>query len=63
MQVLTYEQAAARASLNLRTLQRHMREGTGPSYIELGKRRRGILEADLEKWFLSRRVPAPGDMQ
>jgi hypothetical protein len=61
MQVLTFDEAAKRASLTRRSMERHFAQGTGPAIVELGKRRRGILDCDLEKWLMSRRVPPPGE--
>jgi predicted DNA-binding transcriptional regulator AlpA len=61
MQVLTFDEAAKRASLTRRSIERLLSIGQGPATVSLGKRRRGILDCDLEKWLLSRRVPAPGE--
>jgi predicted DNA-binding transcriptional regulator AlpA len=61
MQVLSYNQAAAKAGIVRRTLERLISVGEGPATIELSARRRGILDRDLEAWLLARRRPAPGD--
>ncbi len=61
VQVLTYKEAAARASIVRRTLERLIETGQGPATIELSARRRGILDSDLEAWLLGRRRPAPGE--
>jgi hypothetical protein len=61
MQVLSYNEAAARAGIVRRTLERLISVGEGPATIELSARRRGILDRDLENWLLSRRRPAPGE--
>ena len=61
MQVLTLDQAAYRAGIVRRTLERQLADGTGPAVVQLSKRRVGILEADLERWLNSRRRPAPGE--
>jgi hypothetical protein len=61
MIVLTFDDAAKRASLTRRSIERHLAQGTGPATVVLGKRRRGILDCDLETWLLGRRVPAPGE--
>jgi hypothetical protein len=61
MQVLSYNEAAARAGIVRRTLERLISVGEGPATIELSARRRGILDRDLETWLLSRRRPAPGE--
>jgi hypothetical protein len=58
--VLSYLQAADRACLSKRQLEREISLGRGPSIVDLSPRRRGILESDLEAWLLSRRRPAPG---
>jgi hypothetical protein len=60
MKVLTYQEAANRASINLRTLQREFALGRGPATVALSARRRGVLEADLDTWLISRRRPSPG---
>ena len=59
MQVLSYDQAAARAGIVRRTLERMISVGEGPAVIKISRRRRGILETDLEDWLLKRRRPAP----
>jgi hypothetical protein len=59
MQVLTFDEAAKRASLTRRSVERLLSIGEGPATVSLGKRRRGILDCDLERWLLSRRRPAP----
>jgi hypothetical protein len=61
MQVLSYNEAAARAGIVRRTLERLISVGEGPATIELSARRRGILDRDLEHWLLKRRRPAPGE--
>ena len=61
MQVLSYNQAAARANLCRRSFERLIAPGTGPAIIEVSPRRRGILESDFETWLLSRRRAAPGE--
>jgi predicted DNA-binding transcriptional regulator AlpA len=60
MQVLSLDQAAYRAGIVRRTLERMLAEGTGPEKVQISERRVGILEADLERWLNSRRRPAPG---
>jgi predicted DNA-binding transcriptional regulator AlpA len=60
MQVLTFEEAAKRATLTRRSIERLLSVGEGPATVALGKRRRGILDVDLDEWLASRRVPAPG---
>jgi len=61
MQVLSLDQAAYRIGVVRRTLERLLANGTGPAKVQIGKRRVGILEADLEAWLLKRRLPAPGE--
>jgi len=61
MLVLTFDEAAKRASFTRRHLERHLAEGTGPAVVHLGKRRRGILDVDLDRWLLSLRHPPPGE--
>jgi hypothetical protein len=34
-------------------------EGIGPAKVQLSKRRVGILENDLDRWLISRRVFKP----
>jgi hypothetical protein len=61
MKVLTYQEAANQASINLRTLQREFSLGRGPATVALSARRRGVLEVDLDAWLISRRRAAPGE--
>jgi predicted DNA-binding transcriptional regulator AlpA len=61
VQVLSYDEAAKRANLVRRSLERRIAIGEGPAVIHLGKRRRGILESDLEAWIASRRHAPPGE--
>jgi predicted DNA-binding transcriptional regulator AlpA len=61
MQVLTFDEAAKRASLTRRSIERLLSIGEGPATVSLGKRRRGIIDRDLEQWLLGRRVSAPGE--
>jgi hypothetical protein len=61
MQVLSFDQAAKKAGLVRRTLERLLAQGEGPAVIFISQRRRGILEDDLTAWLLSRRRPAPGE--
>jgi predicted DNA-binding transcriptional regulator AlpA len=63
MQVLSYNEAAARAGIVRRTLERLISLGEGPATIEISKRRRGVLERDLDVWVLKRRRPAPSEAQ
>lgn len=60
MQVLSYYEAAARAGIVRRTLERLISTGEGPATVEISKRRRGVLDVDLDNWLLKRRRPAPG---
>jgi len=60
MKVISYDEAAARAGIVRRSLERAIAKGEGPSVIHVSKRRRGILETDLELWLLSRRRAASG---
>jgi hypothetical protein len=61
MQVFSYEQAAGRAGIVRRSLERLIAKGEGPAVIHVSERRRGILEHDLESWLLSRRHAPPGE--
>ena len=61
MQVLSLDQAAFKAGIVRRTLERMLAEGTGPAKVQVSKRRVGILEADLERWLNSRRRPASSE--
>jgi hypothetical protein len=60
MQVISFNEAAKRADLVRRTLERLISIGEGPPVIHLSERRRGILETDFHEWLLARRHPAPG---
>jgi hypothetical protein len=62
MRVLNYEEAAGRMGVVRRSLERLIARGEGPSVIHLSPRRRGILESDFEKWLISRRRAAPGEV-
>ena len=62
MKVLSYNEAAARAGIVRRTLERLISVGEGPTTVALSARRRGILERDFEAWLLKRRRPAPGEV-
>jgi hypothetical protein len=59
--VLSYNEAAERAGIVRRTLERLISVGEGPATIILSARRRGVLDCDLEHWLLKRRRPAPGE--
>ena len=61
MQVFSYNEAAGRAGIVHRTLERLISLGEGPATVELSKRRRGVIDRDLEAWLLKRRRPAPGE--
>lgn len=61
MQVLSLDQAACRAGIVRRTLERLLAEEIGPAKVQVSKRRVGILECDLDEWIRSRRRPAPGE--
>jgi predicted DNA-binding transcriptional regulator AlpA len=63
VQVLSYNEAAARAGIVRRTLERLISLGEGPATIEISKRRRGVLDRDLDAWLLKRRRPVPGEDQ
>jgi len=59
VQILSYDEAAKRAGIVRRTLERAISEGTGPAIVHITSRRRGVLEDDLEAWLTSRRQPQP----
>ncbi len=61
MRILRYEEAAERAGLVRRSLERLIAAGEGPSVVHVSQRRRGILESDFENWLLSRRRAVPCD--
>lgn len=61
MRVLSFNEAADRANVARRSLERLISLGEGPAVIFISSRRRGILECDLEKWLLSRRKAPPGE--
>jgi predicted DNA-binding transcriptional regulator AlpA len=55
--MLALREAAVRAGVCRRTLERLLAEGAGPARVQMSPRRVGILEADPEAW-LSRRTIA-----
>jgi hypothetical protein len=61
MQILSLDEAAKRLNLVRRSLERRIAAGEGPALVHLGKRRRGIIDYDLEKWALARRHAPPGE--
>jgi hypothetical protein len=61
MRVLSYNEAAERAGIVRRSLQRLIACGDGPAIVHVSIRRRGVIEADLERWLLSRRRAPPGE--
>ena len=61
MQILSYDEAAKKAGLVRRSLERLLAQGEGPAVVHISVRRRGVLESDLNEWLLSRRRPAPGE--
>jgi hypothetical protein len=61
VQVLDYDEVAKRIGLVRRSLERLISQGEGPAVIHLSKHRRVIADTDLDKWLLSRRIPAPGE--
>jgi excisionase family DNA binding protein len=61
MRVLSYNEAARRTGIVRRSLERLIAKGEGPAVVHISRRRRGILETDLEAWLLSRRRAAPGE--
>jgi len=61
MQVRSLTEAAARAGIARRSLERLISVGQGPATIQLSPRRVGILDEDLMRWLLARRKLAPGD--
>jgi predicted DNA-binding transcriptional regulator AlpA len=61
MRLITKREAARRATLSLRSLERRLAEGIGPAIIRIGPRRVGIDEGDFEAWLASLRSPAPGE--
>lgn len=51
---------AKRADITLRTLQREIARGDGPTVTHVTQRRRVILNEDGDAWLRARRQPAPG---
>lgn len=58
--VLNFNEAAKRAGIARRTLERLIAIGEGPSVLHISTRRRGVLESDFDEWLSSRRRAAPG---
>ena len=61
MHIRSIREAAQKLGVSIRTLQRWISVGEGPAVVELGSRRKGILDDDLEGWVLSRRRAPPGE--
>ena len=61
MRVLSYNEAAERAGIVRRSLERLIACGDGPAIVHVSIRRQGVIEADLERWLLSRRRAPPGE--
>jgi hypothetical protein len=53
MQVISYREAAERAGIVRRSLERLIAKGEGPAVVHVSVRRRGILEHDLSMAFVS----------
>jgi hypothetical protein len=47
MQILSYDEAAKKAGLVLRSLERLLAQGEDPAVVHISVRRRGVLESDL----------------
>jgi excisionase family DNA binding protein len=62
MQLITRKQAADRAAISLRHLERLIGCGEGPAIIRLGTRRVAISETDFDAWIASRRHGPPGGL-
>ena len=56
-EVLSLDQAAARAGIVRRTLDRLRSVGDGPAEVQISTRRIGVLAEDLDIWLQSRRRP------
>jgi predicted DNA-binding transcriptional regulator AlpA len=63
MKVISLNEAANRAGIVRRTLERVIAEGEGPAGVRLSARRVGIIEDDFKSWLASRRRPAPGSVE
>ena len=61
LKVLNFDVCADTADLSRRHFERLIAGGEGPAIVHVSKRRRGVLDVDLEKWLLSRRHAAPGE--
>jgi len=61
MQLITRKQAAERAAISLRHLERLIACGEGPAVIRLGLRRVAISESDFAAWIESRDHAPPGE--
>jgi predicted DNA-binding transcriptional regulator AlpA len=60
MIILTLKETARQDGVSLRHLQRLIATGEGPPTVELGPRRVGVIEADNQRWVMSRRRVPPG---
>ncbi len=61
MQLITRKEAAERAAISLRHLERLISGSEGPAVIRLGVRRVAISESDFANWIASRRRAVPGE--
>jgi predicted DNA-binding transcriptional regulator AlpA len=61
LRLITKKEAAARATLSLRSLERRLAEGTGPAVVKIGPRRVAISEHDFDNWLARCRRPAQGE--
>jgi hypothetical protein len=60
MRVITLNEAATRAGIVRRFLERLIAKGDGPAIVHISDRRRGVIDDDLDHWIMARRCPAPG---
>jgi predicted DNA-binding transcriptional regulator AlpA len=58
-EILDLTEAARRAGLGRRSLERLIASGEGPPVLHLTGKKRGVLASDIQEWVLSRRRAPP----
>jgi predicted DNA-binding transcriptional regulator AlpA len=59
IQIISFDEAAARGRFSRRTLNRLIAKGLGPPVVRLSPRRVGFFESDFTTWLAGRREIRP----